>query len=303
MKSLYKLVLAGLLLSACGDDDNGTGSENQPTVTLELADAPGDLAHAWVEITEIALQGTGGETILLDEPTGLVDLLTLATTTKELVADVPIPPGTYNQMRIVIGSGVIESEAGEVFALSGAEHPEGLSATGQMQCPSCAQSGIKINLPGGGLRLDTEAVILVLDFDVSQSFGKERGNSGRWVMTPKMTASDVGASGSVQGSVALAESVVLPDCGGEARTVIDFVPRVTAVDDSSQVKSGAVDVDGAYRVRFVAPGDYNVGFAESVEIGADTLVFTDVTPSATQIAVTAGQAAADYTIHAAECRQ
>jgi hypothetical protein len=293
--------VAVAFFAGCGDD-GGSASDDQPTVTLELADAPGDLAHAWVEITEIALQGTGGTTVLLDSSTGLVDLLTLAMTTKELIADVPVPAGTYSQLRIVIGAGVIESEAGEVFALAGAQHPDGIAATGRMQCPSCAQSGLKINLPDGGLSLDTEAVVLVLDFDVSQSFGKERGNSGRWVMRPKITASEVGASGTVEGTVALAEGVTLPACGGE-RTLADFVPMVTAVDDSSQVKTGLVDPDGSYRVRFVAPGTYSVSFAETVEFDVDTLSFAAVAPSASEVGVVVGQAAVvDYTISSVTCR-
>lgn len=305
MYSFRSAVAASLtalaLLAGCGDD-GGTGGGDQPTLTLELTDAPGDLAHAWVEITQIALQGTGGETVLLDSSTGLVDLLTLATTTRELVADVPIPPGTYAQLRIVIASGVIESGAGDVFVLGEASHPEGKTQTGDLACPSCTQSGIKINLPGGGLTLEDEAKVVVLDFDVSQSFGKEAGRSGRWVMRPSMTASEVGVSGSISGNVTLADGVSLPDCGG-TRSIADFVPLATAVEDAEQVKSGVVEAtDGSYSIRFVAPGDWQIGFDSSIEFEGGTLEMTDVDVSSSSVTVSGGAAAeAHFVINAATC--
>lgn len=83
--------------------------------------------------------------------------------------------------------------------------------------------------------------------------------------------------------------------GGEPRTLADFVPIVTAVDDTSRVKSGRVDVDGSYQVRLVSPGTYTVGFAGTVEFGVDTLAFA-------QVAVSGGRTAqVDYVVHSVTC--
>lgn len=300
MKRLLTAGLAALLLAACGDD-NSTGSGGEPTITLELTDAPGDLAHAWVEIAEVSLVGTDGEVVLFDSTTGLVDLLTLTTTTRELVRDVPVPPGLYNQLRVVIPGGVIESEGGDVYVMGDAGHPEGTASTGGMQCPSCAQSGLKINLPDA-LALETEAVVLVLDFDVSQSFGKARGQSGRWVMTPKITATDIAASGTITGQVSLAEGAALPECGGEVRSLSDFVPRVTAVDDTSLVKTGTVDSDGSFAIRYIPAGRYTVDYAPIIDFDTESLTYVDVTTSVSQVDIASGaEVSVDYVMANAVC--
>ena len=52
--------------------------------------------------------------------------------------------------------------------------------------------------------------ILITDFDVSQSFGHERGHSGRWVMHPVIRCSSLREVGEVAGTVTLAGGVELP---------------------------------------------------------------------------------------------
>ncbi|MGY8825716.1 MAG: DUF4382 domain-containing protein [Candidatus Latescibacterota bacterium] len=132
-KKVYLVALwaAAFSLIACGDDDS-IGPKNSPALTLQLTDAPGDLAHAWVEISRIVLQGSsdeegGGGVVLLDEPTGLIDLLTLASSTADLVRDIDVPAGTYTQLRLIVSSAIVETEDGEVFATDGADRGSYLS--------------------------------------------------------------------------------------------------------------------------------------------------------------------------------
>jgi len=286
------------LTAGCGDGD-GTGPSDEPTLTIELTDAPGDLAHAWVEIRKISLTGgdESGGPVLLDEPTELIDLLTLAGTTAELIRDVPIEPGTYGQLRIVIGDAIVEAEDGRVFATEGAGHPEGMAATGDLKCPSCTQSGLKVNFRGG-LQLKSEAKVVVLDFDVSQSFGRERGNSGRWVMSPVITATEVGVSATVTGSVSLAEGAAMPECGGEARSLTDFVPTIA---DGETVKTGLVSDDGSFSIAYIPPGAYSVSYEDAIEFDAEALRLT-ATVSAEDVVLGSGESASvDYIISEATC--
>ncbi len=145
-------------------------------------------------IEEIYLQGSDGEsgrTVLVDEPF-TVDLLTLASTTMALVDSLELSAGTYGQLRFVISGGYIEVEGaveGEttIYASSPdyAGLPEGATVGGTLTMPSFAQTGIKVNLPGDAFVVVADAlVVLVVDFDVSQSFGHAAGASGQWVMTP-----------------------------------------------------------------------------------------------------------------------
>jgi hypothetical protein len=83
-----------LFLVGCGDDDtspdNPLEAGGNSTLTLRLIDAPGDLAHAWVEITRITLHGETDDdaesnVTLFEGGTGMIDLLTLVDTAFELI--------------------------------------------------------------------------------------------------------------------------------------------------------------------------------------------------------------------------
>ncbi len=51
--------------------------------------------------------------------------------------------------------------------------PCGGSATGRLLAPSYAQSGLKVKMADGALELTGPTKILLVDFDVTQSFGHE----------------------------------------------------------------------------------------------------------------------------------
>lgn len=304
LRALSALALAGTLaLGACSDGTPTAGGE-QSTLSVQLTDAPtGELKNAWVEITEIYLQGSEGRVTLLDESTGLVELLGLAGTTRELISDKEVPPGTYNQLRLVVGAAAVETEGGEVFSKDGAAGELGLTATGTLICPSCAQTGIKVNLPEGGFTVETGSQIMVLDFDAKQSFGHQAGRSGNWVMNPVVTSSKIEASGNISGTVAVADTASIPECPvGTARSVEDFVPEARDPSTGDLVKSGTVQSDGSYEISFVAPGDYDMAFAEAITTSDSTELSFSATVAPEQVTVQSGQeSTADYTITAASC--
>jgi hypothetical protein len=184
------ILVAGTIftVAACEDMGPRTGQ-----MTMYLTDAPGDVQKAVVTIEEIYLTGGDGDegrVVLRDIPF-TTDLLTLADSLHLLIEDAEIPADTYGQLRMVISGAYIEVEAAdggsEIYASSPtyAGLPEGAVVTGSLQMPSFASSGLKVNLPGDAVTVIADSVvILVVDFDVSQSFGKLAGDSGQWVMTP-----------------------------------------------------------------------------------------------------------------------
>ncbi len=176
-----------------GDAGGPGGGVSTSSVTVLLTDAPNDLVHAWVDIREVYLQGgpdSGGRTVLLDQPTGLIDVLPLASQAMTLIQSVDIPSGKYAQLRIVIGGLAIETEGGEVLATKGTDVPGGLTPTGEIKCPSCDTSGFKVGLQGfDDLSLLSDAVLTV-DFDAAQTFVHQAGNSGKWVVKPVLKLSD-----------------------------------------------------------------------------------------------------------------
>jgi hypothetical protein len=292
------LVAPLMVLGAC---DGSTGSDTS-RVTINLTDAPADLTEAWVEIEQIYLQGSGGRVVLRDESTGLIDLLTLTNDVVAIVDGAIVPSGTYSELRFVIGDAYIRTNSGAVYAKPGTSLPAGTTATGTLQCPSCAQTGIKVKFAGGGVTLDDDAEILVVDFDVSQSFGRQAGASGQWVMHPVLTGADFTTTGSIAGTVALADGVTLPAaCGGDDVSLSHFVPR--AIVGADTVASGAVEASGDYRIRFLAPGTYALGHAPTLTFeNGESLAFA-ATAAPASVSVSSGtSASADFTITSATCQ-
>jgi hypothetical protein len=76
-----------------------------------------------------------------------------------------------------------------VYATDGYDATQcGGEATGPLQAPSWAQSGLKVTMADNALVLTGAEKIVMVDFDVSQSFGHEANG---WVMHPVVTGADV----------------------------------------------------------------------------------------------------------------
>jgi hypothetical protein len=248
-------------LTSCSDSTSAGNAK----LSLLLTDAPGDVKAAVVTIDEIYLQGSG-RVVLMDEPV-TTDLLTLANSTADLVKDAVVPAGSYGQLRFVVSGAYIEVENGDgtssIYATSPdyAGLPAGAQVAGTLQTPSFDASGLKVNLPGGALHLAAEEKILLVDFDVSQSFGHETGDSGSWVMHPVLKATDLQTTGDAGVTLTLGESVTLPTVGDAQLTLGDFKAVLTASDASTKELSFTDgDGDGTFEAdfHFLTPGSYTV---------------------------------------------
>lgn len=250
------LALAAVVATGCLDS---TGPKMDGRLSILLTDAPGDFAAAVVTIESVYLQGGGedseqGRLYLTDEAI-TVNLLDLQNVAMDLVDGKVIPGGTYPQLRMVISGGyieVIEAEDAEgnptqtrIYASSPAyAAAQGVTAHGALQMPSYAQSGLKINLPGGALRVDGGEQILLLDFNVAESFGQQAGASGMWVMSPVIRATDLQLTGSVEFQLALDEDVSLP----EGIELGDFA--VTLDRNGDEITEAFVESNDSFRARF-----------------------------------------------------
>ncbi len=193
MKPFHMYALVAALAVALGSlgcsssDPAGTGRTS--TVSVLLTDAPDDLAHAWVIVREVYLQGgaddeeAGGRVGVYTGPSAVIDLLELSASFLEL-AEVDVPAGEYGQMRLVLDGAAIETEGGDVFATEGFPVPGGLTPDGDLMCPSCSQTGIKILLQGRDLSIEAAFETLLMDFEVDESFAKPAGASGKWMLQP-----------------------------------------------------------------------------------------------------------------------
>ncbi len=324
-KTLCRFLLAiaiSLGLAACGgsggggDDDEGdagavdTGTAGtNSTLSLRLTDAPGDLAHAWVDITAVVLEGEDGNgqtlnTTVFAGATGNIDLLTLDGVTRDVVLDVTVPSGSYRGMRVEFGNVVVETLDGTVVALAGSSNPDGDPVDIELECSSCGLGNPNVKLPDGvTLDLESSAKTLVLDFDVNQSFGRWPGDPGRWFFRPAIYAVDEGSYGSIVGTVNVDTGVFFPVCGGRMTSREDFT--VLAADRADAFRSARVMPDGTYRFDYVVPGRYGMVFDQVVDFDTQELSFNAINPGVgfpRQVVVQAGATASmPYLINQVIC--
>lgn len=258
---LLGLSMAVMSLGACGDS---LGVPQTATIRVLLTDAPADyIGEAFVDIGAVELlPSDGGDRIVLSEdgtdgPVNLLDLQGLAT---EVLADMEIPVGTYHQLRLFVESASVTLADGYLFN-------DG-SAASVLRVPSGAQTGIKLNLRSGdpddgdaeGVEIRAGETILVVDFDVSQSF-RIQGNpstpagikSVSFRPTLRVVVQDL--SGSISGVV----STALPNTPVEGLVVMaEMVDPGDAEEFQTQTATAMTDENGAYSIFFVAPGTYTV---------------------------------------------
>lgn len=318
MRLLSRLAAAALgvallaPLAGCGDSGTGTtapapgGTPGTGKLTLLLKDAPADIDMAVVTISQIYLQGANGRTVLRNTPV-TVDLLTLRDSTASLLRDAEIPVGTYDELRFVVSGGYIKLADGKVYASSPdysglTDVPPGAPVTGTLQMPSFAQSGLKVKLPQDKLVITEQGQqILLVDFDVSQSFGHMAGQSGRWVMHPVCIATDVVLAAKIGVHVTLGQGASLPT----GVSFADFRAQVSRDngDGTTTVSSCALVPDQAGTSAsalcdLLPAGTWSVTLPFQGGAPAVTLVTSPAQPAS--VTVAAGQTATvDFTVTAA----
>lgn len=179
-----------LVATGCDSSSSPNGGATS-RVSVQLTDAPGNIEAAVVTISEIYLQGGDADAHeTLREEAFTTDLLGLANSVETLVSGHEVPNAAYSQLRFVITGAYIQVDNGDgtssVYATSPDYEglPAGLVVDGELQAPSFDTSGLKVLLTNEDLVLDGEAATYLVDFDVYQSFGREAGNGGQWVMHP-----------------------------------------------------------------------------------------------------------------------
>jgi uncharacterized protein DUF4382/carboxypeptidase family protein len=249
-KGIFRYVtpLLTVLGAAACSDPSDTG-----TVTVRLSDAPSDdLQSATVYISEVTVQGSGAsaEEEVISSTKASFDLLTLQGGVTAALGTAEVPSGTYHQIRLLVDSARVVLKAGHTFT-------DGTN-TAKLTVPSGSQTGIKVNI-SPPIQVTSGETVLVVDFDVSQSFvfqgPHDHPNSISFKPVIHATAIDVAAS--ISGTVTpLAVNAAVYAIQGTDTAATAFPSATT----------------GAYTLRFLAPGSYTVavkatGFQIAISAG------------------------------------
>ncbi len=274
------ILSAMVVLSLAGCDD-GTGVPQTADVRVLLTDAPSEyIGAAFVDIGAVELlSADGGDRIVLSEDgtDGPVNLLDLQGLTTDVLADVNIPAGTYHQLRLFVESASVTLKDGYLFN-SG-------SSDSDLNVPSGAQSGIKLRLrsgeeDSGGVEIAGGETVLVVDFDVNQSFRIQGNpntpagiNSVSFRPTLRVVVQDV--AGRIQGVISTAEQTPVEG-------LVVTAESVDPGDDEefqTHTATALTGADGSYSIFFLVPGTYTVTVATPAGMKTD--------PASTEVVVEA----------------
>ncbi len=228
-----------LIAAACSADSNPTGGSNTGTVVVRLTDAPSDdFQSATIFVSQVALQ-PGDNTsspVILSSTKMSFDLLTLQNGVTAEMANVSIPTGSYSQVRLIVDSARVVLKAGHTFS-------DG-STTASLRVPSGSESGLKVNF-SGPVSVTTGQTVLLVDFDLSQSFVFQGPSShpNSVLLKPVLHATALNVAASISGTV----------------TPVTSSTAVYAIAGSDTVQTTfANTTTGAFTLSYLPPGTYVV---------------------------------------------
>lgn len=146
----------------------GCSSDGQGEIRVMLTDAPSDMFEsAEVVISRVYLvpgPSGGGKLDILEEGEGPLtyDLLTLRDGIEARLGELSVPAGNYAQLRLVV-------DESTVVLVDGYQFEDG-TMTRDFKIPSGNETGIKVLLSGTVTVEEGRVTVVVVDFDVNDSF-------------------------------------------------------------------------------------------------------------------------------------
>ncbi|WP_421812085.1 DUF4382 domain-containing protein [Flagellimonas sp.] len=271
-KILFSLLLTmALSLMGCSDGEGSGNAEDKGTLSLQLTDAPFPydlLAEANVTVYKVEARLVDGDDnsddmnddsddngspfVTLMEEEIDVNLLELTNGLTQQLADIEVPVGSYDLIRVYVKGVNVVLTDGTVYDL---------------KVPSGYASGIKVFVDPaitvvGGLSSD-----LLLDFDVSRSFvAKGNINTPAGVngfnFKPVIKASNLSTAGTLAGNVSTVEEEMALALEGTQISVF-------AADTLNT--TSFTDVEGNYAVLGLKAGMYEVVAELEGYLTSDTL--------------------------------
>ncbi len=221
------LALGILMLGGCGPNQgNPVGPLGMGSFSVRLTDSPGPYDQVNIVFDSVSVHVStadslsGWYTIFSGRAT--YNLLDYVNGKDTVIAVGSIPEGTYNQLRVYLGSGSTVVTGGSAYPLD---------------VPSGMQSGLKFNIQAN-IVSDAKYEV-ALDFSADRSI--VRTGSSRYLLNPVIRVVATALSGTLTGQV-------VPDTVGAT---------VLAIAGSDTVET-FTDVSGRFTFKYLDPGLYLV---------------------------------------------
>jgi hypothetical protein len=236
-KTFYLITLMSifggfLLLQAC--DNNTTNiNSNGPQhgkgrVNVHMTDSPANYDSLTINILRIEIHGTGSDSAnnkwqVISDSSQTVNIMDLTNGKTKLIGTKDLEPGTYNQIRLILGSE-------NTVSVNGNSYP--------VKIPSGQQSGLKININTNINLTQGKTIDLLLDFNAANSV--HRTGNGRYMMKPVIHAVNTKIDGYIKGQVQ------------------PYKATVFTVNDSDTTSTFADSTSGNFKLVGLKPGTYSL---------------------------------------------
>ncbi len=237
-KILFSALIASVLFSACSKKDDSTSGTTR--VNIRLTDAPGAFDALWLNVKEIKVLTSNGEsTFAVNAPA--VNILNFRLGKDTLIAASDVPSGRIQEIRLVL------NETGNRVVVGGVNYA--------LTTPSGQTSGIKLKVQD-----DLKAGIaytMLLDFDVAKSI-VQTGN-GKYILKPVIRCVPNAVSGAITG-------VINPAMANPKIYAIAGVDTVGTISDANGKFWFPGIANGIYRIQIEPVSPYMLKIIDNVSV-------------------------------------
>jgi len=177
-------------VTACKNNVTSNQSGTKGKLQVKLQDSPTRFDSVMIDIQKVEIQDadTASGWMALNDSSMSVNLLDLTNGTTKIIGEKPLTPGTYHQIRLILGTN-------NYVVINGQQY--------DLKVPSGQQSGLKIN---------TDATIepnitytLLLDFDANRSV-VQTGAAMNFILKPVIRATNEAVTGAISGTIQPADA-------------------------------------------------------------------------------------------------
>jgi len=247
-KTFHMIILmslfGGLLVFQACDNNTTNINSNGPghgkgRVNVHMTDSPAQFDALTINIVRIEIHGTGSDSAnkwqVISDSSQTVNIMDLTNGKSKLLGTKDLEPGTYNQIRLILGSG-------NTVTVNGKTYP--------IKIPSGQQTGLKININTNISLTSGSIKDLLLDFNAAKSV--HRTGNGRYMMKPVIHAVNKQIDGYIKGQVQ-------PDQAS-----------IFAINGSDTTNTYADSTSGNFKLMGLTPGTYSLSIMPKDTTYSDT---------------------------------